>query len=82
MKFMLDTPPRRVIVVFTNHFDFPIFSELCKLAHGQTSYFSLIMPTLTSNSVSLSLRMLYQSCVKVQELHCPAKTEQKLTLRG
>ena len=29
------------------------------------------MPRLTSNSVSMSLKMLYLSCVKFQELHCP-----------
>ena len=46
------------------------------------AYFSLIMPRLTSNSVSMSLRMLYLSCVKMQELHCPVKTEQKLALGG
>ena len=33
------------------------------------------MPRLTSNSVSMSLRMYYLSCVKMQELHCPAKTQ-------
>ena len=38
------------------------------------------MPRLTSNSVSISLRMLYLSCVKIRELHCPAKTERKLAL--
>ena len=38
------------------------------------------MPRLTSNSVSMSLTMLYLSCVKMRELHCPAKTEQKLAL--
>ena len=26
--------------------------------------------------------MLYLSCVKIRELHCPAKTEQKLALGG
>ena len=46
------------------------------------AYFSIIMPRLTSNSVSMSLRMLYLSCVKMQMLHCPAKTEQKLALGG
>ena len=40
------------------------------------------MPRLTSNSVSMLLRMLYLSCVKMRELHCPAKTEQKLALGG
>ena len=45
-------------------------------------FFSIIMPGLTSNSVSMSLRMLYLSCVKIRELHCPAKTENKLALRG
>ena len=40
------------------------------------------MPRLTSNSVSMSLRMLYLSCVKIWELRSPAKTEQKLTLGG
>ena len=40
------------------------------------------MPRLTSNSMSMSLRMLYLSCVKMRELHCPAKTEQKLALGG
>ena len=40
------------------------------------------MPTLTSNSLSISLRMSYLSCVKIRELHCPAKTEQKLALGG
>ena len=33
------------------------------------------MPRLTSNSVSMSLRMLYLSCVKIRWLRCPAKTE-------
>ena len=37
---------------------------------------------LTSNSMSMSLSMLYLSCVKIRELRCPAKTEQKLTLGG
>ena len=46
------------------------------------AYFSIIMPVLTSNSVSMSLRMLYLSCVKIWELHCPAKTEYKLALGG
>ena len=46
------------------------------------AYFSIIMPRLTSNLVSMSLRMLYLSCVKMWELHCPAKTEQKLALGG
>ena len=46
------------------------------------AYFSIIMPRLTSNLMSMSLRMLYLSCVKMQELHCPAKTEQKLALGG
>ena len=46
------------------------------------AYFSIIMPRLTSNSMSMSLRMLYLSCVKMRELHCPAKTEQKLALGG
>ena len=46
------------------------------------AYFSMIMPRLTSNSVSMSLRMLYLSCVKMRELHCPTKTEQKLALGG
>ena len=45
------------------------------------AYFSIIMPRLT-NSMSMSLRMLYLSCVKMWELHCPAKTEQKLALGG
>ena len=40
------------------------------------------MPRLTSNSVSMSLRMLHISCVKMRELHCPAKTEQKIALGG
>ena len=40
------------------------------------------MPRLTSNSMSMSLRMLYLSCVKMRELHCPAKTEQKLAFGG
>ena len=44
------------------------------------AYFSIIMPVLTSNSVSMSVRMLYLSCVKIWELHCPAKTEHKLAL--
>ena len=35
------------------------------------------MPRLTSNLVSMSLRMLYLSFVKMWELHRPAKTEQK-----
>ena len=39
------------------------------------AYFSIIMPRLISNSMSMSLRMLYLSCVKMRELHCPAKTE-------
>ena len=38
------------------------------------------MPRLTLNSVSL--RMLYLSCVKIRELYCPAMTEQKLALGG
>ena len=46
------------------------------------AYFSIIMPVLTSNSVSMSLRMLYLSFVKIGELHCPAKTEHKLALGG
>ena len=46
------------------------------------AYFSIIMPLLTSNSVSMSLRLLYLSCVKIWELHCPAKTEYKLALGG
>ena len=40
------------------------------------------MHRLTSNSVIMSLRMLYLSCVKIRKLHCPAKTEQKLALGG
>ena len=40
------------------------------------------MPRLTSNSVSMSLRMLHLSCVKIRELHCPADTEQRLALGG
>ena len=46
--------------------------------------FSIMMPRLTSNSVSMSLRMLYLSLVKMPDLHCPAKTEQfqKLALGG
>ena len=40
------------------------------------------MPRLTSNSVSLSLRMTYLSCVKMRKLNCPDKTEQKLALGG
>ena len=40
------------------------------------------MPRLTSNSMSISLGMLYLSCVKMRELHWTAKTEQKLALRG
>ena len=46
------------------------------------AYFSLMMPGLTSNSVSMSLKMLYLSCVKIRELHSPAKTENKLHLEG
>ena len=46
------------------------------------AYFSIIMPRLTSNSMSLSLRMLYLSCVKMREIHCPVKSEQKLALGG
>ena len=42
-------------------------------------YFSIIMPGLTSNLVSMSLRMLYL-CVKIRELNCHAKTEHKLAL--
>ena len=41
-----------------------------------------IMPRLTSDPVSMSLRMFYLSCVKIRELQCPAKTEQKLALGG
>ena len=44
------------------------------------AYFSIVMPRLTSYSVGMSLRMLYLSCVKMRELHCPAKTKQKLAL--
>ena len=40
------------------------------------------MPRLTSNSMSMSLRMLYLSCVKMRELHCPAKTKNSLHLEG
>ena len=46
------------------------------------AYFLIIMPVLTSNSVNMSLRILYLSCVKIGELHCPAKTEHKLALGG
>ena len=46
------------------------------------AYFSIIMPRLTSNSMNMSLRMLYLSSVKMLELHCPAKTEQKLAFGG
>ena len=41
MKFRLGTPLRRVIVVLKNHFDLTYFSELCKLAQGKTSRFSI-----------------------------------------
>ena len=44
------------------------------------AYFSITMPILTSNSVSMSLRMLYLSCAKMRELNCPPKTERKLAL--
>ena len=40
------------------------------------------MPKLTSNSMSMSLGMLYLSCVKMRELHWTAKTEQKLAHGG
>ena len=86
MKFRLDTPLRRVIVVFTNHFDLTYFQWIMQIsAWGKLqvlAYYSIIMLRLTSNSVSMSLRMLYLSCVKMRELHCPAKTEQKLALGG
>ena len=44
----------------------PNFSELCKLAYGQTSglYFSVIMSGFT-NLVCMSDRMLYLLCVKI-----------------
>ena len=40
------------------------------------------MPGLISNSMSMSLKILYLSCVKIRELHSPAKTEYKLALGG
>ena len=46
------------------------------------AYFSITMPRLTSNSVSMSLRMLYLLYVKMRGLHYPTKTEQKLALGG
>ena len=44
-----------------------IYIKICK--NQNTAYFSIIMPRLTSNSMSISLRMLYLSCVKMRELH-------------
>ena len=48
------------------------------------AYFSIIhvMPGLTSNSVSMSLRKLYLSCVRILVLHCPLRLNISLHLEG